>query len=142
MTITDAQFLETLREHLQPLTGRIDDYDRIMDFIGGALPGSYETACHDADVPRFLLAWRETDALYEPLCEPRLDRAIGVIYRPDTERASHYFYARLARQFDAVLHFDETRAVEPLDAVPEWEAGAGDISVCRVRRKQFVVRQT
>ena len=49
------------------------------------------------------------------LRQPRLERAIGVIYLPETERQSHYFYARLADQFDAVLHFDRTRAVEPLD---------------------------
>ncbi|MER3424101.1 MAG: hypothetical protein C4293_13625, partial [Nitrospiraceae bacterium] len=47
--------------------------------------------------------------------EPRLERAIGVIYLPETERLSHYFYARLPEQFDAVLHFDQTQAVEPLD---------------------------
>ena len=51
------------------------------------------------------------------------ERAIGVIYRPETERMSHYFQARLADQFDAVLHFDETRAVEPLESTAEWEAG-------------------
>ena len=54
------------------------------------------------------------------LNEPRLERAIGVIYRPETERQSHYFYARLADQFDALLHFDQTRAVEPLERTPEW----------------------
>jgi erythromycin esterase-like protein len=53
----------------------------------------------------------------------RLERAIGVIYRPETERQSHYFRARLADQFDAVLYFDETRALRPLDATEEWEAG-------------------
>ena len=52
-----------------------------------------------------------------------LERAIGVIYRPETERQSHYFRARLADQFDAVLHFDETRAVKPLETTAEWEAG-------------------
>jgi erythromycin esterase-like protein len=52
-----------------------------------------------------------------------LERAIGVIYRPETERASHYFEARLSAQFDAVLHFDETRAVEPLERATDWEAG-------------------
>ena len=46
---------------------------------------------------------------------PRLERAIGVIYRPETERRSHYFHARLSDQFDAVLHFDQTRAVQALD---------------------------
>ena len=57
------------------------------------------------------------------LREPRLERAIGVIYRPETERPSHYFHASLPAQFDAVLHFDQTRAVEPLERTAEWEAG-------------------
>jgi erythromycin esterase-like protein len=52
-----------------------------------------------------------------------LERAIGVIYRPETERFSHYFDARLSKQFDAVLHFNETLAVEPLERTAEWEAG-------------------
>ena len=52
--------------------------------------------------------------------KPRLERAIGVIYRPDTERQSHYFQASLSSQFDAVLHFDHTRAVRPLDMTAEW----------------------
>jgi erythromycin esterase-like protein len=51
------------------------------------------------------------------LREARLERAIGVVYLPETERMSHYFHARLADQFDAVLHFDETRAVEPLERI-------------------------
>ena len=55
--------------------------------------------------------------------ERRLERAIGVIYRPETARASHYFQARLSDQFDVVLHFDEARAVEPLEYTAEWEAG-------------------
>ena len=92
-------------------------------YVRPALPGSYEAAFHDTDVARFLLHWHDADDIFDSLREPRLERAIGVIYRPDTERASHYFYARLAEQFDAVLHFDETRAVQSLDAVPEWEAG-------------------
>ena len=53
----------------------------------------------------------------------RLERAIGVIYRPDTERARHYFWTRLRDQFDAALHFDETRAVEPFERTAEWDAG-------------------
>lgn len=52
-----------------------------------------------------------------------LERAIGVVYRPDTERQSHYFRASLGRQFDAVLHFDETQAVQPLERIARWEAG-------------------
>jgi erythromycin esterase-like protein len=52
-----------------------------------------------------------------------LERAIGVIYLPETERLSHYFYARLAEQFDAMIHVDQTRAVEPLERTSQWEAG-------------------
>jgi erythromycin esterase-like protein len=63
------------------------------------------------------------DALLASLRTARLERAIGVIYRPETERMSHYFQARLPQQFDALLHFDETRAVEPLEYTSEWEAG-------------------
>jgi erythromycin esterase-like protein len=50
--------------------------------------------------------------------DPMLERAIGVIYLPQSERVSHYFYASLPRQFDAVMHYDTTRAVEPLE---RWE---------------------
>jgi erythromycin esterase-like protein len=80
------------------------------------LPGSYEALFHDVGLRRFLVRLRgeKSDAV-DALDERRLERAIGVIYRPESERVSHYFHARLARQFDAVLHFDETRAVEPLE---------------------------
>ena len=54
------------------------------------------------------------------MSKPRLERAIGVIYRPDTERVSHYFLADMPQQFDAVFHFDETRAVEPLEKPQRW----------------------
>jgi erythromycin esterase-like protein len=57
------------------------------------------------------------------LPEPLLQRAIGVVYLPETERASHYFEARLGAQFDAIIHFDETRAVEPLERTARWETG-------------------
>ncbi|MGH7635040.1 MAG: erythromycin esterase family protein, partial [Gemmatimonadaceae bacterium] len=57
------------------------------------------------------------------LHDKRLERAIGVIYSPETERISHYFHARLPSQFDAVLHFDDTRAVEPLEPSARWTAG-------------------
>ncbi|HEX3280102.1 MAG TPA: erythromycin esterase family protein [Pyrinomonadaceae bacterium] len=88
-----------------------------------ALPGSYEELFHEVQIPRFLVTFRHSDHATAALCEPRLERAIGVIYRPETERASHYFRARLAEQFNAVVHFDETRAVEPLERSTEWEAG-------------------
>lgn len=80
---------------------------------------SYERLCHDTGVPAFLLPLREPrrPELRDLLLSPRLERAIGVIYRPDTELASHYFHASLPLQFDELVWFDETRAVEPLSAV-------------------------
>lgn len=92
-------------------------------WVRPALPGSYEELFHAAGPDRFLLTWNEGHPATERLRERRLERAIGVIYRPETERASHYFHARLPEQFDAVLHFDETRAVEPLERTAEWETG-------------------
>jgi erythromycin esterase-like protein len=88
-----------------------------------ALENSYEALFHEVGIPRFLLTLGSTEQAAAALREPLLERAIGVIYRPETERASHYFQARLPAQFDAVLHFDETRAVEPLERTSEWEAG-------------------
>jgi erythromycin esterase-like protein len=88
-----------------------------------ALPGSFESMFNSTGVDQFLLAWRDGDAVADELRHPQLERAIGVIYRPETERASHYFRAELADQFDAVLHFDETRAVQPLERNPEWSVG-------------------
>jgi erythromycin esterase-like protein len=87
------------------------------------LPGSYEALFHAVGLKRFLLLLRPPGPARELLHEPRLERAIGVIYRPETERQSHYFHARLSHQFDAVIHMDETRAVEPLERTVAWEAG-------------------
>jgi erythromycin esterase-like protein len=86
-----------------------------------ALPGSYERLLHAAELPSFMLDLR--DAAPRGLDTARLERAIGVIYRPDTERQSHYFYADLPNQFDALLHVDETRALEPLERTQIWERG-------------------
>jgi erythromycin esterase-like protein len=88
-----------------------------------ALPDSYEALFHELGTPRFLLLLGNGGDAPQALRQPRLERAIGVIYRPETERISHYFATRLAEQFDAVLHFDETRAVEPLERAAEWERG-------------------
>jgi erythromycin esterase-like protein len=88
-----------------------------------ALAGSYEELFHSTQLSRFLLIWNDSEMLAERLRSPRLERAIGVIYRPETERQSHYFSAQMPRQFDAVIHFDETRAVKPLEFTAEWEAG-------------------
>jgi erythromycin esterase-like protein len=81
-----------------------------------ALGGSWEEVFHEMDAGDLLLG---TGALEGR----RLQRAIGVVYRPETERISHYFHARVAEQFDAVVHIDESSAVEPLELTGEWQAG-------------------
>jgi erythromycin esterase-like protein len=88
-----------------------------------ALSGSYEELFHATGIPSFLLNLRGADWLSGVLRPQRLERAIGVIYMPESERVSHYFHARLADQFDAVIHMDQTRAVEPLERTSQWEAG-------------------
>jgi erythromycin esterase-like protein len=87
-----------------------------------ALAGSYEALLHVVE-PGSL--WFTTDeaATRELLGGPRLERAIGVVYRPETERQSHYLHARLCDQFDAVIHVDRTRAVEPLERNALWARG-------------------
>ena len=84
-----------------------------------ALPDSYEHGFHEIGVPRFFLPL-DDDPTRRALARPQLERAIGVIYRPDTERQSHYFEASLAAQFDGVVHFDHTTALRPLEITPEW----------------------
>jgi erythromycin esterase-like protein len=81
-----------------------------------ALPGSWEELFHEQQIPSFLI---DPNRLHGR----RLERAIGVIYRPETERISHYFHARIADQFDAVIHIDQTSALEPLERSSEWQAG-------------------
>ena len=87
-----------------------------------ALPASWEEVLHRQPGERFWLDLAAPHAA-ELLSGPLLERAIGVIYRPETERQSHYFLANLANQFDAVIHIDETRAVEPLERTAGWEQG-------------------
>jgi erythromycin esterase-like protein len=98
-----------------------DDWDEPMQVkrVRPSLSESYERMCHDSEVPSFLLDLREgerDERLARELMEPRLERFIGVIYRPETERWSHYSHAILPRQFDAYGWFDETQAVTPLPA--------------------------
>ena len=88
------------------------------------LEGSWEDIFHRTGTERFLLALRGNPELLSLIAAPRrLQRAIGVIYRPETERQSHYFFTRLADQFDAVIHIDQTHALEPLDHGPVWHTG-------------------
>jgi erythromycin esterase-like protein len=94
--MTEPGAADAVRAAAWPPRGTSEDYDSLLRLIDDA---------------RRLLG------------EERLERAIGVVYRPETERISHYFSARLPDQFDAILHFDETRAVEPLDRTAGWETG-------------------
>jgi erythromycin esterase-like protein len=89
--------------------------------VRAALGDSYEELFHDMGISRFFLPMSPGSEVHELLSRRRLERAIGVIYRPDTERWSHYFRARLAAQFDAIIHIDESRAVEPLEGEAAWD---------------------
>jgi erythromycin esterase-like protein len=88
-----------------------------------ALPGSVEELFHEVGEKTFAVLFKTAEAAANALSSARLHRAIGVIYRPQTERQSHYIRSRLAEQYDAVIHFDETRAVEPLERTAKWVAG-------------------
>jgi erythromycin esterase-like protein len=79
-----------------------------------SLAGSYERLFHDVGLSAFVVRLSSPPGA-AALAGPRLERAIGVIYRPETERSSHYFAARLPQQFDLLVHVDRTRAVEPLE---------------------------
>ncbi len=91
-------------------------------YVRPAMIGSHESFLHDANVGRFWLNLGDP-TVHHSDGGPRLERAIGVIYRPDTERRSHYFHARLSEQFDAVIHLDHTKAVEPLERTSLWDQG-------------------
>ncbi len=99
------------------------DWDQPAErkIVRPGLEGSYEALFHETGLGNFFLGLRGNSAAVLGLRQPRLERAIGVIYRPETERLSHYFRARLPHQFDAVFHYDVTRAVEPLERTGLWE---------------------
>jgi erythromycin esterase-like protein len=115
---------ETINIGFTTFTGTVtatDNWDEParLKRVREGLNNSYERLFHQAEIPRFFLNLRdeETRGAFRGQL---LERAIGVIYRPETERASHYFYADLPRQFDGVIHFDVTRALEPLDQAASW----------------------
>jgi erythromycin esterase-like protein len=101
------------------------DWDRPAERkrVRPALPNSYEALFHQIAMPAWFLILNDRQRSVIDLPEPLLERAIGVVYLPETERASHYFESRLGGQFDAVIHLDQTRAVEPLERTPSWETG-------------------
>ena len=88
-----------------------------------ALNGSIEELFHETERPEFLVSAMISRAAAEPLDVVRLGRAIGVIYLPATERQSHYYHVRPGEQFDAIIHIDKTRALEPLEVTSSWVAG-------------------
>jgi erythromycin esterase-like protein len=104
------------------------DWDRPAETkrVRPGLEGSFEALFHELGHERFRLVLRGSDELAAAFAAPRLQRAIGVIYRPETERQSHYFQTRLARQFDAIVHLDVTHALLPLDCPGAAVEGAGE----------------
>lgn len=87
------------------------------------LPQSWEALFHSLNVPNFYLDIDAAQESFPAIDGPRLERAIGVVYRPQTEFYSHYMEARVGKQFDSIFHFDRTRAVEPLERTAAWDAG-------------------
>ena len=91
--------------------------------VRAPMPGSWEAVFSQTGLAAFYLDLRRAADSYSLLRARLLERAIGVVYRPETELASHYMEARIADQFDALFHYERTRAVEPLERTPLWEAG-------------------
>lgn len=98
------------------LVAAADNWDEPMQIqqVRPSRPDSWEQLFLRAGLPASLTSWRDDTPLREALARPRLERAIGVIYRPATERQSHYFQAILSEQFDALLWFEQTNAVQPI----------------------------
>jgi erythromycin esterase-like protein len=90
------------------------------------LPHSYEEIFQRVNHKQFMLNLRENNEAVDLLMDPKLQRAIGVIYRPEKERQSHYYASCLPEQFDFILHYDETHAVKPLKTTPHWHRGEMD----------------
>ena len=116
---------ETINIGFTTFTGTVtatDNWDETArnKRVREGLNNSYERFFHQTEIPNFFLNLRDAEIRSALGGNPLLERAIGVIYRPATERASHYFYADLPRQFDGIIHFDRTRALEPLDKVASW----------------------
>lgn len=98
---------------------RPEERKRVRD----ARADSYESFFHELEIPDFYLPLRPHRPHLRGLPESMLERAIGVVYKPETELVSHYFRAGILNQFDAVFHYDKTRALEPLERTRIWDAG-------------------
>jgi erythromycin esterase-like protein len=108
----------------QGTVAAVTDWDGDMEVkdVRPSLEGSVEECCHRSRQARFLLDFARHPAASEALSSERLERFIGVIYRPESERLSHYAHVELSKQFDAYVWFDETRAITPL---PEYTKTGG-----------------
>jgi protein-L-isoaspartate(D-aspartate) O-methyltransferase len=80
-------------------------------------PESYEAVMHESGIPAFVLTLENHPAIKKELCPARLMRAIGVVYRPQTELQSHYFMSVLPDQLDELVWIDRTSAVHPIAAL-------------------------
>jgi len=123
-TVTAASDWDAPAERKRVRPALADSYEALFHSVATSRERAVSAPAAGVEPQRaFLLLLRDGGEVAERLRAPRLERAIGVIYRPETERGSHYFHARLADQFDAVIHIDETRAVEPLERTAGWEQG-------------------
>jgi erythromycin esterase-like protein len=119
----EAAFLLGFTTHSGEVTAATNwDEPAQRKVVRRALPNSFESLFHETGLGDFLLLLRDRP-IRNALSRPLLERAIGVIYRPETERVSHYFEARLPEQFDAVIHIDRTLALIPLETTVPWHEG-------------------
>ncbi len=117
----EQSFLVGFTTHTGTVTAASEwDAPAELKRVRPSMPDSVERLFHDLDIGNFLLPIRNNKNVIRALEGRRLERAIGVIYLPESERLSHYFDTDLARQFDAVIHIDETTALHPLDLTMHW----------------------
>ena len=129
--VFEAHGREALRVGFSTSHGTVtaaSDWDEPAEYknVNLPFPGSYEEVFHRVNHKNFLINLRENNSAVDLLMQPRLERAIGVIYRPMTERQSHYFQACLPEQFDFMIHIDNTTAVRPLETIPRFHKGEMD----------------
>lgn len=115
-TVTAASEWDGAAESKRVLPSRLDSVERLLHDVGEGLDG-------EPHLERFMLPIRGREPVRHALPSLLLERAIGVIYRPETERVSHYFNADVAWQFDGVIHVDRTSAVKPLEYSAHWSGG-------------------
>jgi erythromycin esterase-like protein len=117
----DDAFLLGFTTHDGTVTAASDwDGETECKMIRPSMPDSIERLLHDLALPSFFLPIRGNDAVANALPGNLLERAIGVIYLPQSERMSHYFHADVSAQFDGIIHIDHTHALRPLDESPAW----------------------